>query len=151
MRSDGRGVSFNLKRFKMLRNASECFEMLCAATWYQHHSSGHRDHSGNHTVTTRGYTAATRVPVTTGQRHPKRTLPTKAEAVEMYARYWAARFEITASKSARKMAHSLELKGDHEGLKVWNQVADIIDRLHQDKDRSAPGDRQGVDGESPSR
>jgi hypothetical protein len=58
---------------------------------------------------------------------------TKVQATEMYARFWAARYGSTASSSARKMANSLESKGDHEGLKVWNEVADVIDRQQQER------------------
>ena len=39
---------------------------------------------------------------------------TKTEAVEMDARFWAARYGSTASRSARKMADSLQSKGDLE-------------------------------------
>ena len=35
------------------------------------------------------------------------------------------------------MAKSLELKGDYEGLKVWNEVADVIDKQQQEKRRTA--------------
>ena len=58
---------------------------------------------------------------------------TKVQAIEMYARFWAARYGSNASISARKMAKSLESKDDHEGLRVWNDVADVIDRQQQDK------------------
>lgn len=62
---------------------------------------------------------------------------TKVQAVEMYARFWATRYGSIASSSARKMAKSLELKGDYEGLKVWNEVADVIDKQQQEKRRTA--------------
>ena len=51
----------------------------------------------------------------------------------MYARFWAARYGSNASSSARKMAKSLESKGDHDGLKAWNEVADVIDQQQQEK------------------
>jgi len=60
---------------------------------------------------------------------------TKAEAIEMYARYWSTRFGSTASSSARKMANSLEKKGDLDGHRVWNEVADTIDKHHHEKRR----------------
>lgn len=63
-------------------------------------------------------------------------MPTKIEAVEMYARFWASRYGITASSSARKMASRFERKGDLDGHKIWNEVADAIDRRHQAKRRS---------------
>jgi hypothetical protein len=60
-------------------------------------------------------------------------MPTKTEAVEMYARFWAARYGHTASVSAREMAISFKMKGDLEGHKVWIEVADTIERLRQEK------------------
>jgi len=54
----------------------------------------------------------------------------------MYARFWAARYGSNASSSARKMAKSLESKGDHDGVNAWNEVADVID-LQQEKRPSA--------------
>jgi hypothetical protein len=62
---------------------------------------------------------------------------TKTQAIEMYARFWAARYGSNASSSARKMAKSLESKGDHDGLKAWNEVADMIDQQQQEKRRTA--------------
>ena len=57
---------------------------------------------------------------------------TRAEAIEMYARFWTARYETNASGSARKMASSLESNGDREGNEIWREVADAIDRhLHE--------------------
>jgi len=53
---------------------------------------------------------------------------TKAEAIEMYARFWTARYGITASGSARRMAKSFESKGDRAGNEAWTQVAEAIDR-----------------------
>ncbi len=58
---------------------------------------------------------------------------TKTQAIEMYARFWAARYGSNAGSSARKMAKSLESKGDHDGLKAWNEVADVIDQQQQEK------------------
>jgi hypothetical protein len=55
-------------------------------------------------------------------------IATKAEAVEMYARFWVSRYGHTASVSARKMAASLKNGGDLEGYTAWNEVADAIDR-----------------------
>ena len=50
------------------------------------------------------------------------------EAVEMYARFLAARHGTAASKLARKKASSLQLSGDLEGHRIWNDVADTIER-----------------------
>lgn len=58
---------------------------------------------------------------------------TEAEAVEMYARYYAARHKTTASQRARETANSLQTKGDLKGHKIWNAVADTIDHLRQGK------------------
>jgi hypothetical protein len=64
-------------------------------------------------------------------------MPTKAEAVEIYAGFWSARYGMTASSSAREMATSLERKGDMEGHKIWTEVANAVDRRHQEKRRAA--------------
>jgi len=58
---------------------------------------------------------------------------TRAEAIEMYARFWTARYGNTASGSARRMASTLALKGDQEGNEAWTQVANTIDRRQQEK------------------
>ena len=58
---------------------------------------------------------------------------TKDEAVEMYARYFAARHKSGASERARKEANSFKGKGDLAGHKIWNEVADTIDRHQQYK------------------
>jgi len=60
---------------------------------------------------------------------------TQDEAIEMYARMFTARHGNAASKLARKTAHSLETQGDLEGHKVWNEVADRIDRNRRDERR----------------
>ena len=57
---------------------------------------------------------------------------TAGEAVEMYARYFAARHGNAASQRARETANSFMNKGDLGGHKIWNEVADTIDRHNQD-------------------
>jgi hypothetical protein len=59
--------------------------------------------------------------------------PSLEDAVEMYARFLIARHGSGASGYARKTAGSLENEGDHEGHKIWNEVADIIDRRQSNK------------------
>lgn len=56
---------------------------------------------------------------------------THDEAIEMYARFWAVRHGADATKAAREAAKSFERKGDVEGLAVWNEVADRIERKRQ--------------------
>ena len=63
---------------------------------------------------------------------------TKEEAVEMYARFWVARHKQAASKLAREVGTSLACNGDHEGRKIWNQVADTIDRRPWDRSNLPP-------------
>ena len=58
-------------RFGTLRNALRCD--LVAAPFIGPPRPQWQPHS-DHTATTQGYTGATRVPVKTGQRHPKRTV-----------------------------------------------------------------------------
>jgi len=53
---------------------------------------------------------------------------TKDEAVDMYARFFAARFGAVASRVARETAAKLHLKGDSEGHVVWSRVADAVER-----------------------
>lgn len=60
-------------------------------------------------------------------------LPTKPEAIEMYARFWSARYGHAASASAKKMASSLQRAGDLKGEEAWNAVADAIERQQRNK------------------
>ena len=60
-------------------------------------------------------------------------MPTEQEAVEMYARFLSARYGRTASASARKMARSLEQKGDRRGYEIWNGVAEAVEKFQRDK------------------
>jgi len=53
---------------------------------------------------------------------------TKDEAVEMYARFLAARFGAAASRAARETAAKLQSIGDSEGHVVWSRVADAVER-----------------------
>ena len=53
------------------------------------------------------------------------------EANEMYARFLIARNGIAAEKIAREKAKSLQQQDDLNGHKVWNAVADVIDRLQR--------------------
>ena len=62
-------------------------------------------------------------------------MPTKSEAVEMYAQFWASRYGQTASVSARAIADSHQKKGDLGGHKVWIEVAEAIDHRVKDKRR----------------
>lgn len=39
---------------------------------------------------------------------------------------------VTELRPARGMANSLEHKGDLNGQKIWNEVADTVDRQGQD-------------------
>ncbi|MGB6820186.1 MAG: hypothetical protein WBE29_25015 [Pseudolabrys sp.] len=55
-------------------------------------------------------------------------VPTQDEAVEMYARFLAARHGLAADRLARKTADSLQAKGDFEGYAIWARVADATER-----------------------
>jgi hypothetical protein len=68
-RDDRAYISSQVEALQNARNASKCFALRLGSSPIQ---SGHRDHIADHTATTRGYTGATRVPVKTGQCHPKR-------------------------------------------------------------------------------
>jgi hypothetical protein len=54
-------------------------------------------------------------------------IPTQEEAVEMYARFLAARHRGSAGRYARGNAEKLLTKGDFEGYAVWNRVADALE------------------------
>lgn len=54
-------------------------------------------------------------------------IPTQDEAVEMYARFLAARHRSSAGGYARGNAEKLLAKGDFEGYAVWNRVADALE------------------------
>ena len=58
-------------------------------------------------------------------------LPTKTEAVEMFARHLKSRYRSGSAKRARKTAEAMKAQGDHEGHKIWNEVADAIEHLRQ--------------------
>lgn len=53
---------------------------------------------------------------------------TRDEALDMYARFWAAHHGSSAVQVARETAKSHERRGDDEGRIVWNEVADRIER-----------------------
>jgi len=56
-------------------------------------------------------------------------VPTQDEAISMYARFLKARHGTAASELARKTAKTLKDQGDLEGHKIWNAVADTVDRF----------------------
>jgi len=55
-------------------------------------------------------------------------VPTQDEAIVMFARFLKARHGTAASIVARKKAKTLQNAGDLEGQKIWNAVADKVDR-----------------------
>jgi len=55
-------------------------------------------------------------------------VPTEDEAVLMYAQFLKARHGAAASKLARIKASKHQHHGDHEGHKIWNAIADAVDR-----------------------
>jgi hypothetical protein len=54
-------------------------------------------------------------------------LPTQDEAVDMFARYLAARHGSTAAQYARETADKLLAKGDFAGHSIWIRVADVVE------------------------
>jgi hypothetical protein len=58
-------------------------------------------------------------------------VPTQDEAIEMYARHFEALHRSGSATLARQTAAAMKAKGDHGGHKIWNDVADTIDRLRQ--------------------
>jgi len=67
-----------------------------------------------------------------GAHMPENWMITRDEAVEMYARYWAARHGRAGIKRARETATSLLKQGDSDGHEIWNKVADVIERNSSD-------------------
>jgi len=55
-------------------------------------------------------------------------VPTQDEAVLIYAHFLRARHGAAASKLAREKANTLQGESDGEGYKIWNAVADAVDR-----------------------
>jgi hypothetical protein len=60
---------------------------------------------------------------------------TADEAVVMFARYCSARFGEKATQKVRAKAQALQKRGDIEGHKVWNQVADEIQKRSKPRSR----------------
>ena len=54
-------------------------------------------------------------------------LPTQDEAVEMYARFLAARHKAGAGRYARRHAEKLLAKGDVTGHAIWTRVAEALE------------------------
>jgi hypothetical protein len=52
---------------------------------------------------------------------------TQDEAVEMYARFLAARHGGSAGRLARKAAEKLQTEGDSEGHAIWSRVANAVE------------------------
>jgi hypothetical protein len=55
-------------------------------------------------------------------------VPTQDEAIVMFARFLTARHGTTASMVARTTANKLQDEGDLEGQRIWDAVADSIER-----------------------
>jgi hypothetical protein len=56
-------------------------------------------------------------------------VPSEDEAVDMFARYFAARHKNGAVTKAEQQAGSLNRSGDHEGHRVWSKIAERIKHL----------------------
>lgn len=55
-------------------------------------------------------------------------IPTQDEAVEMYARFLAARHGGAAARLARKTAENFQTTGDSDGHTIWSHVANAVER-----------------------
>ncbi|MEJ2432995.1 MAG: hypothetical protein P8Y53_07450 [Pseudolabrys sp.] len=53
------------------------------------------------------------------------------DAIEMYARFCRAHYGAAAGETVRARAKDLERIGDLEGRRVWNEVAEEIDKQQQ--------------------
>jgi len=54
---------------------------------------------------------------------------TRHDAIEMYARFCCAHYGTAAEETVRARAKDLERRGDLEGQRVWNEVAEEIEKL----------------------
>src|SRR5215831_279002 len=54
--------------------------------------------------------------------------PTEDEAVQLYARFLAARHGSAAEHHARRTAERLQAEGDHAGHAIWSRVADAVEQ-----------------------
>ena len=54
-------------------------------------------------------------------------VPTQEQAVEMYARHFEALHRNGSATLARQTAAAMKAKGDNDGHKIWNEVADAIE------------------------
>jgi len=59
-------------------------------------------------------------------------VPKKEEAVEMFARHFEACHRSGAVERAKQKAASFRAKGDHEGHKIWSDVACRIEALRKE-------------------
>ena len=63
--------------------------------------------------------------------------PTQDEAVELYARFLAARHGSAAERHARRTAERLQAEGDHAGHAIWSRVADVVEQSKAKEPRRA--------------
>lgn len=63
--------------------------------------------------------------------------PTQDEAVELYARFLAARHGSAAERHARRTAERLQTEGDHAGHAIWSRVADAVEQSKAKEPRRA--------------
>jgi len=63
--------------------------------------------------------------------------PTQDEAVELYARFLAARHGSGAERHARRTAERLQAEGDHAGHAIWSRVADAVEQSKAKEPRRA--------------
>jgi hypothetical protein len=55
-------------------------------------------------------------------------LPTREDAVAIYARFCQSHYGINAREKAESRAEQLGRQGDIDGEKIWREVADEIER-----------------------
>jgi hypothetical protein len=63
--------------------------------------------------------------------------PTQDEAVQLYARFLAARHGSAAERHARRTAERLQAEGDHAGHAIWSRVADAVEQSKTKEPRRA--------------
>ena len=55
-------------------------------------------------------------------------LPTREEAVAIYARFCLSHYGVNAPEKVRSRADELARRGDAEGARIWREVAHEIDK-----------------------
>jgi len=59
--------------------------------------------------------------------------PSEDEAIDMFARHFAALHQSEGATKAEQQAESLKRSGDPKGHQIWMKVAERIKHLHREE------------------